>query len=216
MGNLFPSSQVMTLSGFRPQPTRQRSALTQKQQAPLAAPKAYLLSGLKPLHADFQRFGTGSLNALADDHFQGKGASAAPVFQKTFYTKDEPDLLKPKGQILRLSDAMKEALAAPQDPMPEQVVLNLVYEDMPPVAGIRAFLAEKAEEANGKSVKLMGARLFMGMPKQLPPMALKHDPADAKAITFAVDTRHMSRDELMQFANFLAKGARFLPEAYQE
>lgn len=138
------------------------------------------------------------------------------IYKKILYTQADPVLLKPKGQVLKLRSSLLEAIADPAQPVPDQVVLRLIYEQTPPVAGIRNFLKTLSEEAKGNGVKMVGARLFLGMPKQLPPMDLLYEPTEPLAITFVVDTKAVDRKDLNQFANFLKKGLRFLPEAYEE
>lgn len=201
-----------------------RADLLQKQRRGLVAPsakpmfKAPVLNNwdsLKSIYRQsFERFGAGIAN-------NGPVAEELPepidpgTFQKVFYIREEPHLVTPKGQIQKLSDSLKEAVSDTDKPMPERVRLRLVYEQQPPIAGIRKFLEDMATQAQGNSARMIGARLFMGMPRHLPEMALQQSPRNDREIIFVVETKNRSREDLLKFARFLVKGSPFLPEKYE-
>lgn len=201
-----------------------RADLLQKQRRGLIAPsakpmfKAPVLNNwdsLKSIYRQsFERFGAG----LASN---GSVAGEPPepidpgTFQKVFYIREEPHLVTPKGQIQKLSDSLKEAVSDTDKPMPDRVRLRLVYEQQPPIAGIRKFLEDMARQAQGNSARMIGARLFMGMPRHLPEMELQQSPRNDREIIFVVETKNRSRDDLLKFARFLVKGSPFLPEKYE-
>lgn len=214
MGSQFPPAKNIMGLGQISRGRSQKANALRGEQAP--ASRARLLASLKPLQGDLKAFEADDLQVRFKAQGQIPPPEAPRVYQETFYTKENPDLLKPKGQVLRLSASLREALSNEEKPVPDQVVLRLVYEEKPPVDGIRSFLANMAEEAKSNGPKMWGARMFMGMPQKFPAMSLQHDPADPKKITFVVDTQSGNRGELLKFANFLGKGARFLPEKYEE
>ncbi len=201
-----------------------RADLLQKQRRGLVAPPAKPMfkapalnnwDSLKSIYRQsFERFGAGLAN-------NGPVAEEPPepidpgTFQKVFYIREEPQLVTPKGQIQKLSDSLKEAVSDTDKPMPERVRLRLVYEQQPPIAGIRKFLEDMATQAQGNSARMIGARLFMGMPRHLPEMALQQSPRNDREIIFVVETQNRSREELLKFARFLVKGSPFLPEKYE-
>jgi hypothetical protein len=210
MQNSFLSSSFAVRSDLLTK-SRQTS-FARKGQALLKAPSLNQWNTLRPLYLkSFQCFGAGMVNngSLAEEPLE------PGTFQKVFYIREEPHLLTPKGQILKLSDSLKEAMSDTDKPMPERVRLRLVYEQQPPIAGIRKFLEDMAKQAQGNSARMIGARLFMGMPRQLPEMALQQSPRNDREIIFVVETKNRSRDELLKFARFLVKGSPFLPEKYE-
>lgn len=194
-------------------PKKQESTKRKPPQKPIWVP-AHLShwSAVKSLYLQgLQRFGA--------SNFTQASTEEEPVppgtFQKLFFVHQEPSLVTPKAQILKLSESLKEALTDTSQPMPEQIRLRLVYEQVPPIRGIRQFLENMANQAQGNSPRMLGARLFMGMPRYLPAMELLQSPRNEREIIFLVKTENLSRQELLQFANFLVKGSPFLPEKYE-
>ncbi len=210
MQNSFISSSFAVRSDLL---TKSRqTAFAKKGYTPLKPPSLNQWSTLRPLYLkSFQCFGAGGGNnaPLAEEPVE------PGTFQKVFYIREEPHLLTPKGQILKLSDSLKEAVSDADKPMPERVRLRLVYEQQPPIAGIRQFLQDMATQAQGNSARMIGARLFMGMPRHLPEMALQQSPRNDREIIFVVETKNRSREDLLKFARFLVKGSPFLPEKYE-
>lgn len=145
----------------------------------------------------------------------GSGESAIKqVYQASFKIKDDAALKTPKGQMLKLSQMLKTLLAESDKKLPEQIVLQLCYEENAPAERIRQNLQARAQEARQGGLKMLAARKLLGMPDKMPEMQFEADENDPKLITFTIDATKSTREELLQFAQFLGRGARFLGEQY--
>jgi hypothetical protein len=203
--NWFSGGHYSNRAYLAYQAPQQQAAKGFKRPAMLAEEKPRTLTKprLPRLHAmDWQRFGA---------------VEPLPViYQASFRTQDDASLLSPKGQMCKLSEVLKEMLVTlpEKQALPDQVVVQLCYEQEPPVDRIKQTLMAREKQARAGGWKMNAARLLLGMPDKFPPMDFKQCEDDKHKIQFTLDTSKLEREELGKFATFLGKSVRYLESEY--